>query len=159
MSVHADTEFTLYERHVIAEAVRQLQTQAGITINVTYDLDYEKLERLVQFADKKTLTRVSETAPIVGDIDARVRGKVYGWTILDRKIWLVWDRMYSEQHMLHVVCHELLHALGVEHVSDPRAIMYEITNEQHLSITLTEADREAIRRAHKDQNLHSMPGK
>ena len=146
MCVHADTEFTLYERHIIDEAVRALRVQTGIEVEIIYDLDFEKLETLVMLVHEKKLTRVPESAPIVTDIDFKVRGRVFGWTILERDMWLVWDRMSSERLMVHTVLHELLHGLGVDHVKDPQSVMYEVTDGRHMAISLNESDREAIRR-------------
>jgi hypothetical protein len=150
LSVHADTEFTVYERHVIARAVEGLEQQIGAEIRVDYDLDRSNMLRLMLLKDSVRLTRIESTAPLVRDIDLKFNGTVYGWTALGREMYIVWDRMYTEQMLRHVVLHEVLHALGVDHVTSPGSVMYDVTSVRHVATELTEADREAIRKAVKN---------
>jgi hypothetical protein len=153
LSVHADTEFTLYERHVIDRAVEGLREQIGADIRIQYDLDYSNLLRLMQLKDTIRLTRVGSDAPIVRDIDLQFHGTVYGWTWLDRHMYVVWDRQSTERLMRHVVMHELLHCFGVPHVNVPGSVMYEQTSpgvSWRSSVEISEADREAIRKARKN---------
>ena len=53
----------------------------------------------------------------------------------------------NEQHRLLLLAHELGHALGLGHVSNPRSVMYETIDQQlqQARIQLTEEDKEALR--------------
>lgn len=45
-----------------------------------------------------------------------------------------------------VLAHEFGHALGIDHVADPRAIMYYLLDEQDLgNVSLTDSDKDALR--------------
>jgi hypothetical protein len=46
--------------------------------------------------------------------------------------------------LVRVLAHELGHSLGLEHVSDPKAIMYELNQSENM--TLTSADMEALKK-------------
>lgn len=145
--VHVDVDFTALEREIIDEAARQLRLQAGIEVTVKYDLDYENLERLFGLAKEKKLSRTSTLTLMTARVDEQVGGRAFGFTYFDRDMWIVWDRMRSRELMLHVCIHELLHGFGVPHTKDPKGVMYENTDSQHMATVLAESDREAIRRA------------
>ncbi len=53
----------------------------------------------------------------------------------------------NEQHRLLLLAHELGHALGLGHVSNPKSVMYKTIDQQlhQARIQLTEEDKEALR--------------
>jgi peptidoglycan hydrolase CwlO-like protein len=56
----------------------------------------------------------------------------------------------TRKELVNILAHELGHALGMEHVKDPQAIMYFKTNE---AITLTGDDVQALQAACQKQNI------
>jgi len=142
LTIHADTAFTPEEREVIQSASMELVSQIGVRVDVIYDLDLRKPERTFR------LVRVLSVNPATAEMDKFFQAEVYGWThpFIVPRAYIVVDRLESEGFARHVVLHELLHVLGCQHVDDPSAVLYGITNRQHMAVVLTEADRAELLR-------------
>ena len=142
--IHADTDFTTSERIVIHRATRSLMSQVGLRVEVIYDLDFRKVERLSSLDGAVLLTRVARDAPLTREMDARFHGITFGWTTLTRRrAYLASDVLSGggETLFLHVVQHEFLHLVGCEHVSDPESVLFWATDHKHMAVVLSEADR------------------
>lgn len=147
--IHADTDFTTSERIVIHRATESLMWQVGLRVEVIYDLDFRKVERLSSLRYEPRLIRVTSQSELTIGIDRHFNGTVFGWTTQNStpSVYIVVDRLYGEGLALHVYLHELLHAFGADHVDDPGAVMYWRTDLSHKAVILNESDRNALARA------------
>lgn len=137
--VHADPDFTPTERQTIHEATRILATEGNVAVCIAYDLDTHNRYGV-------TMTRVTSQSDLVKQTDQWFQGIVFAWTrsIPRTEVFVATDRLITERLALHVYLHELLHALGVDHVADPKAVMYGSTDEDHMAVKLSPADLEGL---------------
>ena len=148
--IHADTEFTPTEREIIHRATDTLMSEVGMRVDVRYDLDFGKVEHLARFQNVTQLMRIARDAQLTRDMDSRYRGIVFGWSVYANppRVYVAADVLNGGEVLyLHVVIHELLHAVGCDHVSDPNAVLYWQTDLKHQAVKLTEADRLELARA------------
>ena len=144
LTVHADTEFDYHDRTVIARAVNELNTSVGCSVSVVYDLDGGTLEAL-RFTTRMRKTHSSES--LVGELDRKYGGVVFGWYSATGLVTIVRDRLWTDQMLEHTALHELMHAMGADHVRDPRAVLYWQTDYWHQAVRLNEADKAALAKA------------
>lgn len=148
LEIHGDVDFTLYERHLIARAVDELRKQIGMSVQVTYDLDFSDMVSLQRNRDNAVLVRVDQDSSSVRQLDEHFGSPVYAVTLPGRQVVVVWERMDRAEMYVSVIMHEFLHTQGVKHVKDNQALMYGGTNGGTLTpMTVTETDRAEIRRA------------
>ena len=150
LTIHADTEFPLEERRIIHQATQELKAQVGLSVEIIYDLDFGKVERLARLKDVKQLIRIERSAQLTRDMDLRFRGITFGWTMVGSPVraYIASDVLKGGETLYaHVVMHELLHIVGCDHVSDPNAVLYWQTDLRHQAVRLTEADRTELLRA------------
>jgi hypothetical protein len=137
--------FNWPERRVIYQAVEALESQAGYRVDIVYDLDMHDIGRLAALRNSPRMARVDSSLQIVKDVDVNVRGVTFGWMGIQRDVYIVRDRIWTDRMLLHVVMHELLHIAGADHVSDETAVLHWQTDFTHVATVITEADREALR--------------
>ena len=148
IELHADVEFTLYERHLIGRAVAELDKQIGMHVGVKYDLDFRDPVSLIRNKDNAVMVRVDQDNSAVAQLDEQFGSPVYAVTLPGRQIVVVWERMDRAEMYVSVIMHEFLHTQGVRHVQDKNALMFGGTNGGTLTpMQVTESDRAAIRRA------------
>lgn len=75
---------------------------------------------------------VKSTSKIIKDRDTETKVTTLGLTRFRScsvtKVWLVEDRLKDEDDFVNIAAHEFGHALGLDHVSSPRAIMHNLYN-------------------------------
>ncbi len=151
--IHGDVAFDQHERALIQTGVDLLaiETEQRIRLTVRYDYDGGPAA-LRRALIEPTLLRLGWLDPKVALADRLMRVHVVAWTTQPR-IFLIPERIAaSSVHAgtpfdlvyTHVVMHELLHELGVDHVPDPRAVMWLNASP---TLWLTDWDRVAIHNA------------
>jgi hypothetical protein len=129
LQFHADVEFTLAERAVIAQAVSDLEYQtAGLyRLGVTYDLDFQA--GVEKWESGPWLVRAESTYPWIQMVEWQ-RGEILGLTMRDDehhanppRCYLVIDRLADPLRLRHVAMHELLHAAGLDDLGPSGSVM------------------------------------
>jgi hypothetical protein len=156
--LHADTDFGPGERERIAEAINALNegSAGAVEVNAVYDLDFYDTSSIVAHAQDDLLVRAPTDAPYVVHEDGP-DGMLLGVTAgldLDRydpsvqkRVYLVADRLWSRDVFVHVTEHEVMHALGARHVDDLNAVMFRSVVGTHPTTCLTWSDATELCRA------------
>lgn len=123
LDLHADTSFGGVERVQIQRAVTLLdeQTHGLFRVSVAFDFNLAERFMLRELAGQKLLLRIESGADRVARIDLEKKAEVLGWDDrITHHIYLVADRIETEDVFASVTMHELLHEAGLEHTDDPK---------------------------------------
>lgn len=145
VAASADVGFTPRERAIIEAAADYLEREAGVRYVVTFDLEVTAAAML-----RNQIWRPPVDAPVVTFLDAEYSGKVYGATqqVSPFRMWLLPQRTAKTWTFAHVVEHELLHAVGCDHVDDPRSVLYRFTTpDLYEALELSATDLRELDRA------------
>lgn len=151
MVYHADTAFKPEERRWISFATDNIREQTAglLQVIVVYDLNFDSVLSLTEHARDDMLVRAPADAPYVLYEDtatSRLMGVVAGVDldnysmVTPKQVFLVADRFKNSDVFIHVAMHEMLHAFGLRHVTDPDSIMYAMTVGSHPTLCMAEAD-------------------
>lgn len=138
MTFDGDVDFIPLERSYIQEALDNLdqQTNGFIRVSVHYDLNFLDDTSLAQSNGQDLLVKIDTEARPVQVFNAE-HCCLLGLTTVqprspdNRTVYLVHDQLYktgTDKGSIHdvwvsVVMHEVLHALGLQHVDDHKAVM------------------------------------
>ena len=122
------------ENQQLAEEANQLNTMAQALNQKTnqFNTDIRNLNQTIQ-----TFNKVLTDRPEAGVYDDKQKK-------IDIYIFL------SQNELIRTLAHELGHALGLEHIANPKAIMFSNSNEQ---TNLTNDDKAALEKICHDLNL------
>ncbi len=124
LGISADFTFTSHERELLSVAVQALRVQTA-----------GQLELSLSYSSEPNLLRVQSDYKDVVDLDASFKGFVYGFTSMATgRMFLVDDRLKSDDMFIHTAMHEILHRVGLEHIVSTTSIMNWYTNpNQHVT--------------------------
>lgn len=154
MTIHADSSFTPHEQDLILTASERIAsgTSDFLNVHILFDLEFDSISSLRKFSRENIMVRVSSLA---ADLDSATLGYcLVNFSDLDMnnptKIALVYDRLVTDDVWIHVVMHEMLHALRHQHISEPKSIMYASTpvTGKEIVTCLTEDDVKEICTVH-----------
>ncbi len=151
LTVHVDDAFPLEERNLLEAAAVALnvQTHGLVTIRTISGLDTTSF--WVPPGDWR-LMRILESSDLTHRFDMRnAKGApepIVGICVrADRNLYVVPDRIRTEEQFVSVTMHELLHAVGLEHtVAAPRSVMSAVLPSR-APVVLTVIDQEELLRA------------
>ena len=139
-TMHMDVDFTSEEREDLATSVGiwSRQTSGLAAIWLIYDLDFNDLIGLREhvFMDHHTVVRLTGNMRSVesADMEGGCKECVLGWmteggihNAAHKPVHgaFVVDRLINQNRRIQVFLHEFGHALGLAHVPQRHAIMYE----------------------------------
>jgi len=110
--LHADPCFLPDEQLLIHIAARNLYEQTSGAVLVAVDFD-----------EPTNLIRLEDWDTRLNAVDAP-RMQALGFT-RGSTVYLVPSRLGNDPLFVHVMMHEAMHALGMAHVADPRAILWK----------------------------------
>jgi len=146
--VLADKNFTIKERKLILEAIRNLEyfCNGMIEINIIFELDSENKETL---NNHSVLLRVDASHPSIAASDEKLEASttlgLCEYMANDTKrLYLVIERLQDDIGFRTTTIHEFGHFIGLDHTSKP-SIMYKHNNRNVLYPT----HKDAIELAHK----------
>lgn len=145
MRASADVDFTARERSVIRASAEYLERELGVRYVVSFDLEVTADAML-----RNQIWRPPVDAIVVTVLDSKYSGRVYGATdqATPFRMWLLPQRTPRTGTFAHVVEHELLHAVGCQHVDDPSSVLYRFTTPGlHEVLELSDEDRREVDRA------------
>ncbi len=130
----AEGRFTPDERLDLSAASERLLVATGGRVDL----------KIVPGASWGQIRRHEPGDPWVEWADDHFGAKVYGWTDGNQTIHLIPARLGTDRIFVHTAMHELLHAIGVHHVSGhPRALMAP-SSDGNAPLELSREDRAAI---------------
>lgn len=139
--LHADVAFLPAERRAIERAAASLEEQTGGGVRVVVRFD----RYFGEMASRDLLLRATSDAPWVRALDAVAGGRALGYTDQEsRRVYLVADRLVSEQAWVAVAIHEFAHAVGAGHVGGSGSVLASASSG---SATLSADDAVEIERA------------
>lgn len=156
--LHGDVDFTPEQRRWTGEAVALITAQAAglVDIAITYDLNFRDDAAIERSASQSTFVSLTGTSSVVTYAESehcRNPGCLVGLTsrpsVADpndalARVYIIPERLPGHDRFVSVVEHELMHALGVEHVShDAHAVMGP-TVSAPPALCWTPADRAAF---------------
>ncbi len=155
MRFHVDRRIVGERRAWLEEARVTLEEDTRGILRVFYDYDFDSLEPIQADDGRWRILHLSEDTTPVQSFDAEHKSMVLGECDYgDRRIYLVRERLVTRTRFIHVAMHEILHAVGVQHVTgDAHAIMAPIAFSRlplHMSSSDLDAFCQTIRCATKE---------
>lgn len=140
-TILADTNFPEFERQLIIEAKKNLESfcNGAIEIDITFDLDSEDKETI---RNSCVLLRVSSNHPSIIKSDEKLQSRTIG--LCDympndtRRLYLVTDRLDNPIAFRTTAIHELGHFIGLGHTERP-SIMHKRNYNKVLYPTYVDA--------------------
>jgi hypothetical protein len=148
--IHVDDAFPQNERQMIESAAIALNIQSLGLVTITTVSGMDTASFWVPAGDWR-LFRILDGDDITRRFDWRnargIADPIVGICVrADHSIYLVPDRARTEEQLMSVAMHELLHAVGAEHTGVPTSIMSENVAVKAV-LQLTPVDQRELHRA------------
>lgn len=156
---HADRRFTENEQSYILSAVDNINVQSSgvINVDVVFDLDWDVTAPTTRSHDDLIVKMLHDsTAVTKQDKDLPDGNVVLGWCDVKwtdptypTRVYIVADRINTSGKFSHVVMHEMLHSLRLQHIRGEKvSILYWQTLGDFPPICLSYFDAEELCRVY-----------
>lgn len=162
VDLHGDVSFDAHERQIIQKAADTWYDYSNhyAKFNIRYDLNFDDMQSLKDNLNRNVLLRSDSTMNIASMADKHVNGRVLSFVSHNpdfkfgpQRLYIIRDRIKSDEDFYQLALHELGHLLWVKHVDDSHSVMYVEHNKE--SSCLTKEDMKAFCQAN-GCNLEQM---
>lgn len=138
-TIYVADNFSEEEYGFVKDAAKEWadETKGIITFDIYFGFTFKNYESMKYDRNVMVLVKANSDEPIVDALDKRIKVTILGYFLTKtgtQTVLIVPDRLENEDLFRATVIHELGHSIGLKHIDERDAIMYEsLGSEVHLT--------------------------